>query len=66
MVNSGAHVHGSSEKGDVLLRYLGPRVFSTRSAHSGRAYNCSRPGERLAVDRRDADALVRTRLFTRA
>jgi hypothetical protein len=52
-------------KGDVLLRYVGTRMFSTRSAHTGRAYRCSGTGARLSVDQRDAETLLRMRLFTR-
>jgi hypothetical protein len=64
--SAGAHARQGSSPGDVLLRYLGPRMFSMRSTHTGRAYSSSRTGERLTVDRRDVDLLVRTRLFTRA
>ena len=61
-----AHMHAASPaNGDVLLFYLGPTVFSTRSARTGRAYRCSGTGARVAVDRRDAESLLRTRLFTR-
>ena len=60
-----ARVHGNSPgHQEVLLRYLGPGLFSTRSAQTGRAYRCSGTGARLSVDRRDAEFLTRTRLFT--
>jgi hypothetical protein len=65
-VNTRAYVHGAlPHNGDVRLRYLGSTMFSTRSAHTGRAYRCSGTGERISVDRRDADSLLRMRLFTR-
>jgi hypothetical protein len=49
----------------VLLVYLAPGLFSTRGIQTGRMYSCSGTGARVSVDRRDAEALLRTRLFRR-
>lgn len=46
---------------DVMLRYLAPGSFSTRSVHTGRAYGCTRTNAVLAVA-----SLLATRLFARA
>jgi len=55
-----------AEKADVLLVYLAAGMFSTRGVHTGRVYSCSGSGARLSADRRDAESLLRTRLFRRA
>jgi hypothetical protein len=46
----------------VLLEYTGAGVMMVRGPATGRAYLCS-GGKSIAVERRDADALRRTRLF---
>ncbi len=51
---------------DVVLRYLALGAFSTRSTRTGRAYACAGTGAAVSVDPRDAEALLRTGLFTRA
>lgn len=56
---------GRSEKGDVLLRYLGTGMFSARGNRTGRVYLCSGTGAQLSVDPRDAGGLLHTRLFAR-
>lgn len=57
---------GARGQGNVTLRYLGRGAFSTRSTRTGRAYACAGSGAGLSVDPRDAESLLRTRLFTRA
>lgn len=52
--------------GDVMLRYLGIGSFATRSVSTGRGYMCTGVGTSVAVDPRDAEALLRTRRFSRA
>jgi hypothetical protein len=61
----GAVVPMPPRTGDVSLRYVGVRAFSTRSAHTGRAYTCVGMNVPVAVDPRDAELLLRTRVFTR-
>jgi len=51
--------------GEVVLRYRGPAAFQTRSIRTGRVYACAGTGAVLAVDARDAEALVRTGRFAR-
>lgn len=48
---------------DVLVRYLGALPVRVRGAASGRIYHASPADVSLAVDARDAAALIRTGLF---
>ena len=50
----------------LALRYRGLGAFTQRSPRSGRLYACGGTGATLLVDAADVDALLRTRLFTRA
>lgn len=50
----------------VALRYRGLGAFTQRSPRTGRLYACGGTGATLLVDAADVDALLRTRLFTRA
>jgi hypothetical protein len=52
--------------GAVTVRYRGLGPFTMRSARTGRLYACGGTGATLQVDAEDVDALVRSRLFTRA
>jgi hypothetical protein len=47
------------------MRYLGSGALAMRGPRTGRFYAVSGAGAVLTVDREDADALVRTRLFRR-
>lgn len=53
-------------RGDVMLRYVGPGAFSTRSLRTGRVYVSAGMDDGVPVDPRDAESLLRTRLFARA
>jgi hypothetical protein len=48
---------------DVLVRYLGAQPVRVRGAASGRTYHTSSTSPLLAIDARDAAALIRTGLF---
>ena len=50
----------------VSLRYRGLGPFTQRSQRTGRLYACGGNWTTLQVDPADVDALLRTRLFTRA
>jgi hypothetical protein len=52
--------------GGVVLRYRGLGAYTMRSQKTGRLYACGGSGASLQVDAADVDALLRTRLFTRA
>jgi hypothetical protein len=52
--------------GGVGLRYRGLGAFTLRSPRTGRLYACGGTGASLQVDAADVEALLRTRLFTRA
>jgi len=62
----GATAIRSAHTGGVGLRYRGLGPFTLRSPRSGRLYACGGTGAALQVDAADVDALLRTRLFTRA
>ncbi len=51
---------------DVFVRYLGVRPVRVRGAASGRTYHTSSADPMLAIDARDAAALIRTGLFRTA
>jgi hypothetical protein len=48
---------------DIFVRYLGVRPVRVRGAASGRTYHTSAADPMLAIDARDAAALIRTGLF---
>jgi hypothetical protein len=52
--------------GGIALRYRGLGAFTQRSPRTWRLYACGGTGATLQVDAADVEALVRTRLFTRA
>jgi hypothetical protein len=52
--------------GGVTLRYRGLGAFTMRSPRTYRLYACGASGATLQVETGDVDALLRTRLFTRA
>ena len=58
-------VRGVSTAG-IGLRYRGLGPFTQRSPRTGRLYACGGTGATVLVDGADVDALLRTRLFTRA
>lgn len=47
------------------LRYLGTTAIALRGPRSGRIYRFAAAGDAMAVDGRDLDALLATRLFAR-
>jgi len=49
-----------------LCATRGLGAFTQRSPGTGRLYACGGTGATLMVDAADVDALLRTRLFTRA
>jgi hypothetical protein len=59
------HMRAARGTGDVTLRYTGIGPFTTRGARSGRLYACGGSAATLHVDPTDAEALLRSRLFTR-
>ncbi len=59
------HLRAARGAGDIMLRYTGIGPFTARGARSGRLYACGGSAATLHVDPADADALLRTRLFTR-
>jgi hypothetical protein len=50
----------------VLVRYLGAQPVRVRGTASGRIYHTSSAAPTLAIDARDAAALIRTGLFRAA
>jgi len=56
---------GGRPSSDIVLRYLGVGLFSSRGARSGRLYSCDGTGATLDVDPSDVEGLLRTRLFAR-
>jgi hypothetical protein len=65
--DSSSPLRTTSSRGprDVTLRYVGAGSFVTRSVITARAYACAGTGAGLSVDPRDAEMLLRTRLFVR-
>ena len=59
-------VRSAARTGGVGLRYRGLGPFTQRSPRTGRLYACGGTGATLQVDEADVEALLRTRLFTRA
>jgi len=59
------HLRAARGAGDVTLRYTGIGPFTARGTRSGRLYACGGTAATLHVDPADAEALLRTRLFTR-
>jgi hypothetical protein len=49
----------------VTVRYTASRPIRVRGTATGRVYHCSARSPVLAVDARDAAALIRTGLFRR-
>ena len=56
---------GSRSSSDIVLRYLGIGLFSSRGTRSGRLYSCDGTGATQEVDSSDGEGLLRTRLFAR-
>ena len=61
-----AAIAAAAQQGDVRLVYRGRGGFAMRSVRTGRAYACGTTGAIISVDPRDAEPLIRTRLFSRA
>lgn len=53
------------QAGGVPMRYLGAGALGVRGPRTGRFYAVPGAGAVITVDREDADALARTRLFRR-
>jgi hypothetical protein len=51
---------------NVLVRYLGVQPVRVRGTASGRVYRASSADPSIAIDARDAAALIRTGLFRTA
>ena len=65
-VTRGAAATGrSGHPAGVPMRYVGSGAFGMRGPRTGRFYAVPASGAVITVDREDADALVRTRLFRR-
>ncbi len=58
-----ATVPPTARAANVPLRYLGVRAVRVRGAASGRVYHASAASPSIAIDARDAAALIRTGLF---
>lgn len=53
------------ETGDCRVRYVGAQPLSLRGPQSGRTYYFAEAGKTAIVDKRDIEALLRSRLFVR-
>lgn len=62
-VAPGAGPAAAGRPADVIVRYVGARPVRARGAASGRSYQTSPADPLVAIDARDAAALIRTGLF---